>query len=108
MGRNVIGVDCVGVVLYGLERVGITLDVKPYRHEPDFKLMFKHLRSIARQSITVEPGGIVLFMSRNMVHVAVTTPSNRIVHSDQRHGFVSEVPFTEPWRSYPYSFWEIK
>jgi len=108
MGRDRLGVDCVGVVLYGLERVGIHLDVKPYRHEPDFKTMFFHLRSVARRSMTVEPGGVLLFMKRNMVHVAVTTPNNSMVHSEQWHGSVLEVPFNRPWTDYPYSFWEIK
>ncbi len=111
MGTGPLGVDCVGLVVYAVKRVGIVsfdFELEPYELEPDFKTMFYHLRRIAKRSMVVEPGGLVLFLRNDLIHIAITSEHNHIVHADSAHGFVSEIPFTEPWVSRPHSFWELK
>ena len=111
MGRDKLGVDCVGLVVYAAQQVkSLPRDyyIEPYRLAPDFKKMLGHLKHICHRTMSHEAGDVVLFLRHDMVHVGIITWHNHILHADQRHGSVIEVPFTSPWCDYTSSFWELK
>lgn len=82
--------------------------IAPYRREPNFKLMLGHLKTIAKRVMKPSPGCIVLFLRHDMVHVGIVTWHNHLLHADQRHGAVIEVPYSKPWCDYTSSYWELK
>lgn len=111
MGRDKLGVDCIGLVVHAGKAVNVwpqDWNTEPYRLSPDLRKMMTHLKAVATRTVDPKAGDVVLFFRKNLVHVGLITYEHHILHANQQHGFVTEVPFTEPWCSYPSSYWEFK
>lgn len=105
------GLDCIGLIIYcakEAELLAVDFKVESYSTFPRPELMLKELGKIANRSSYVRPGGVLLFHRQNLVHLAIVSGYDTIIHADRDHGAVVEVPRTAPWDRYNYSFWEFK
>lgn len=104
------GVDCIGLILFCAKEAGLLrpeYSVESYGIHPKPAKLLIELQRIATRKVDKAPGGVVFFSEHNLVHLAIYSGPNKIIHADRGHGFVVEVPWTAPWNKYKSSYWEF-
>jgi hypothetical protein len=96
-----VGVDCGGVLIGTLRRLGLPAHDMVYGPEPDMRQIGITLRKnlTPKPIAQLLPSDVLwLSMGRQMQHIAIYTDENTIIHAAERYGRCVEHTFDDPWR----------
>jgi cell wall-associated NlpC family hydrolase len=100
LGRDMHGVDCLGVLIWTARELGIDPPEYDYTRNPSAsrmrRLLGEHMHRI--QITEAKPGDILHAAYRAMPqHLLILTTPTRVLHADSESGRVVEHVFAGPW-----------
>lgn len=99
-GCSLAGVDCLGVLLWTAQQLGVATPAVDYTRNPSGRRMVRLLREYLQAIRPSEalPGDVLHLAYGPMPqHLAIVTAPGRILHADSAVGHVVEHALVDPW-----------